>query len=351
MHLKDIAQKFNVSNFIVYCCLLLLSVLLSLQVDGVISQSYGVIFLPLWVWKTLTFTGAVVGTILWIKKKKLRKEREHRNNFVALLNSAFLQFVVFIEEILIAINLDLNGRLSWPAIFTPLYILSVISLVSCVFSCCLKRCNVELELLGFINLLQLIFLGVRLEGVVTWRWVVVFVPTWILLVLMCVCIVLYTCIQCCLISAEENQQPGMDLRKPLTATAIVAFSLATFFFILFLALLVSQLDGNLNAPYTATFVPLHLSILCLFPTLITRQPANPFWFGVQKNFVEVLLAALPFLREYLNVSWHKNADEAEKLSEISAKIKNKHRKVSSKITTLSHVVVKDYPLLDIMTPD
>ena len=118
------------------------------------------------------------------------------------------------------------------------------------------------------------------------------------------------------------------------------------------ALLVSQLDGNLNAPYTATFIPLHLSILCLFPTLITRQPANPFWFGVQKNFVELLLAALPFLREYLNVSWNKNTDEAEKLSEISAKIKNKQQrgKVSSKITTLS-VVVKDYPPLDIMTPD
>ncbi len=125
-----------------------------------------------------------------------RKEKEQRHNFVAMLQSSLLQFIIFVEEILIAINLDLNGRLSWPAVFVPLYVLSVVSLAACILSCALKKCNVEvgveggcgwwvwlwpamitfffvqLEILGFINLLQLIFLGVRLEGVVMWRWAV-----------------------------------------------------------------------------------------------------------------------------------------------------------------------------------
>lgn len=60
------------SHFIIYDCLLLLSVLVSLQVEGVISQSYGVIFLPLWVWNALTFAGTIGGVVLWIRKKKLR---------------------------------------------------------------------------------------------------------------------------------------------------------------------------------------------------------------------------------------------------------------------------------------
>lgn len=72
-----------------------------------------------------------------------RREKENRHNFITMLLSSLLQFVVFVEEVLVAINLDLNGRLSWPAVFVPLYILSVVSLVACIFSCCTKRCNVE----------------------------------------------------------------------------------------------------------------------------------------------------------------------------------------------------------------
>ena len=60
-----------------------------------------------------------------------------------MMQSAILQLLIFIEEILIAINLDQRGRLSWVAVFTPLYMLAVVSIVACIFSCCIKRCNVE----------------------------------------------------------------------------------------------------------------------------------------------------------------------------------------------------------------
>jgi hypothetical protein len=116
--------------------------------------------------------------------------------------------------------------------------------------------------------------------------------------------------------------------------------------------LVSQLDGNLTgAPYTVTFLPLHLSILLLYPTLFTRQPANPFWFGIKRNFAEAVLELCPLFGEYLNTSWTKNADEAGKLSEIKAKIKSKHSR--TKLPPENSVVVnsKNYPYLNIMTPD
>ena len=53
--------------------------LVSLRVDGVIEWSYGVLFIPLWLWKTLTLIAITVGVIVFVKKKKLR--------FVMLCNS------------------------------------------------------------------------------------------------------------------------------------------------------------------------------------------------------------------------------------------------------------------------
>ena len=67
--------------------------------------------------------------------------------------------------------------------------------------------------------------------------------------------------------------------------------------------------------------------------------------------MEAVLELCPFFGEYLNTSWTKNADEAGKLSEIRAKIKSKHSK--SKLVPESILVLdsKNYPYLDIMTPD
>lgn len=75
------------------------------------------------------------------------------------------------------------------------------------------------------------------------------------------------------------------------------------------------------------------------------------WFGVRKNFAEAVLELCPFFKEYLNVSWSKNADEARKLSEISAKIKDKHSKTKIIPVSIGVFGSKDYPYLDIMTPD
>lgn len=65
-----------------------------------------------------------------------------------MISSAILQFVLLISEILIAVNLDMNGKLYWLAIFSPLYLLVILCVFSCVLSCCyLKRCNVEVRVM------------------------------------------------------------------------------------------------------------------------------------------------------------------------------------------------------------
>lgn len=65
-------MSFFFSKFLIYSCLLLFSVLLSLRLDGVIQWSYWAVFTPIWLWKLLVITGAAVGTGVWAHNPQYR---------------------------------------------------------------------------------------------------------------------------------------------------------------------------------------------------------------------------------------------------------------------------------------
>ncbi len=67
----------------------------------------------------------------------------------------------------------------------------------------------------------------------------------------------------------------------------------------------ARLDGLVSTSYSALFVPLHLSLLLLLITTCSRDPANPWWLGLGKNFTEFILDTLPFVQEYANISHHR----------------------------------------------
>lgn len=67
-------SSFFFSNFAVYCCLLVFSVLLSLRVSRTITWNYAAVFIPVWVWNALVLCGVVVGVVFWTRKKTLRSE-------------------------------------------------------------------------------------------------------------------------------------------------------------------------------------------------------------------------------------------------------------------------------------
>ena len=83
-----------------------------------------------------------------------RKDPETRGHFMTMLSSTSLQLVLLIGEILIAVNLDLDTTrtLSWSAIFTPFYILVILSSVSCVLSCCCcRKFSIEVSVQGVVT--------------------------------------------------------------------------------------------------------------------------------------------------------------------------------------------------------
>ncbi len=58
-----------------------------------------------------------------------------------MLFSMFQLGLILLTEVLIVVNLDREGIMSWAAIFTPLYLLVVLSSVSCILSCCCYKMN------------------------------------------------------------------------------------------------------------------------------------------------------------------------------------------------------------------
>lgn len=60
------------SKFLIYACLLLFSVLLSLRLDDKIQWSYWAVFAPIWLWKLLVIVGASVGTGVWARNPQYR---------------------------------------------------------------------------------------------------------------------------------------------------------------------------------------------------------------------------------------------------------------------------------------
>ncbi len=62
---------------------------------------------------------------------------------------------------------------------------------------------------------------------------VVLIPTWILLILFLISIIVYSCVRCCMFKLEENPQE-VKIRRPLVTVLIVCLFVIAFSFLLFL---------------------------------------------------------------------------------------------------------------------
>ena len=79
------------SKFLVYSCLLLFAFLFALRLDGTINCTYWWIFLPLWLWKGLVISGAVVAGYVWWRHPEFRLVTKLK----ILGNHVFQLFYVF----------------------------------------------------------------------------------------------------------------------------------------------------------------------------------------------------------------------------------------------------------------
>eukprot|EP00111_Clytia_hemisphaerica_P002795 TCONS_00007870-protein len=343
MNLKGFFHDFNPSKCVVYFALLIFSILLGLRLDEVVTWNFFIVFIPLWLWKLLVFSGVTVGAIVWVKHPEYR--RETNVELQAMMIASCFHLLLMLFEVLMCMNLQYSIA-SYRVVFIPMYFMSFMAIVGCVWGYRHER-QLELETFFSINVLQFICLSLKWDSVISWSWVVVFVPLWIILTLLSVCVLYYIIWALLFMRSPEitNTQRNGHLVNSFMSCFIVIPLLT------FMIMLVRQLDRySVNAHYTTTFIPLQISLVSLIVTSFYQKGGNQWWFGMRKDFCEFLLDAIPFLREYGNISY-KFSDtvvaDANESDGSSSSIELSNTQESSKIREankpVASVLVLDIP--------
>ncbi|XP_023230209.1 transmembrane protein 185A-like [Centruroides sculpturatus] len=348
MNLQSLFQDFNPSKFLVYSCLLIFTLLFALRLDGAISWSYWAIFLPLWIWKAFVISGASTGSYIWWQHPQYRIEGEGYVHYKAMLISLALQLLLLMFELLVCDKLE-NSRHLWILVFIPLIFISVVSVAVCIWAVKHDR-SFEMELFCSVNILQFIFLALRLDDFIVWNWVVVFVPLWIV---MCLAVigVLYAIIFASILL--RTPEVGPEQRRTSIHSAI-SYSMIVVPLLIFLVLLSNKLDRGSSLSYTATCIPLFFTFVVLILLSFGSKGGNHWWFGIRKDFCQFLLGVCPLLQEYGNISYslHSNEPEENEPSERTTMSRKPQYIHSKKKTHLTQSEIRAVvPALSIEMPD
>ncbi|KAL5013874.1 hypothetical protein ScPMuIL_008144 [Solemya velum] len=339
MNFRNLFQDCNPSKCLVFSCLLMFSVLFSLRLDGTIQWSYWVIFIPIWIWKLMVIVGASIGSYVWWKHPQYRLETDGYMQYKAMIICTGLHLLLFMFEILACDNMEMDHH-AWVLVFIPLLFMSVVSIGICVWAVKNER-SFELELFCSVNLLQFIFLALRLDNIILWSWVIVFIPIWIV---MCVAmiLVLYAIILAIILLKSPDIIP--EQRRGNLSSA-VGYSFLVIPLLIFEILLANRLDGDNHFKYSAITVPLLISLITLICLSFGTKGGNHWWFGIRKDFCQFLLGVCPCLQEYGNISYSVHNNETKDSTPDTATHKFGSKKT---IEDQPRVVV---PVISIETPD
>ncbi|XP_076686544.1 transmembrane protein 185B [Andrena cerasifolii] len=339
MNLQTLFQDFNPSKFLVHSCLTIFTPLFALRLDGSIEWSYWSVFTPIWFWKGMVILGATVGSYVWWRHPHARLEGDAYVQYKAMLITLALHLILLMFELLVCDKLE-SGRHLWILVFIPLIFISIVSIAVCIWAAKHDR-SCELEMFCAVNVLQFIFLALRLDGFITWSWEVVFVPLWALLCLFLVA-VLYTVIFAALL-IRAPQISDRIRRRSINSALAYTFLMVPI--LVFQVLLANKLDGNISLSHTIVAMPLLISHVTLIVISFNAKDGNRWWFGIRKDFCHFLLGLCPLLQEYGNISYQPRSDQDQPPSEPMVSEKNeKHVK---KIDLTKPVV----PIISIDMPD
>ncbi len=111
INLRTLCQDFNASKFVVFSSLLSFSLLFALRLDGVIDWSWWAVFAPLWTWKGVAVSGAVVGSVVWWRRPQSRMNADEYVQYKAMLISLATHLLLLMFELLLADNLQSRRHL------------------------------------------------------------------------------------------------------------------------------------------------------------------------------------------------------------------------------------------------
>lgn len=310
MNLRGLFQDFNPSKFLIYASLLLFSVLLALKLDGVLQVSYWAVFTPIWLWKLMVLAGAFIGTSVWACNPRYRVDGETGVEFKAMLIAVVIHILLLMFEVLVCDRIT-RSSYNWLFVFMPLFFISPLSVAACVWGFRHDR-TLELEIICSLNILQFIFIALRLENIITWDWLVVCVPLWIVMSFLCLVVLYYIIWSMLFLRSVEI----IAEQRRTYVTMAVSWMTIVVPLLIFEILLVHRLDGNNTLSYGTLFVPLWVSLVTLMASTFGQKGGNHWWFGIRQDFCHFLLDLFPLLREYGNISYNLQHNDAEAFEEM-----------------------------------
>ncbi|KAI6648942.1 putative membrane protein [Oopsacas minuta] len=314
--LKDICKYFNVPHATFALSFLAFSFLLALYLDGILQISIWVVFIPLWIWDIATLLGIIFTLTLWHTKYHSRcQDDTAKHYFHSILPSMFTMLLLISFELLVCINLSLSLPIYFVVTCMPLFIISIFSIFSILCTLGTKRVFVvyyDIHLV--LSWLQVLFLGLRVDTIVTWHWANTFIPSWLLLV---VDIFLYITLVLIIYKIRIGRI-GEHRAKTRIKVQFWSFTiLFPFFHILttaFLILLVIKLETADNLYFSILFIPLYLILLLLILCSAVVNRSNPLWFGLRTSFFEGLIKFCPIFQDLVNISYSTSAPNEDRES-------------------------------------
>ncbi|KHJ46343.1 hypothetical protein D918_03396 [Trichuris suis] len=326
INVSRLFRDFNGPHFVVYFSLLLFCLMLSMKLDGLVDLPYWVVFHPLFLWKLFAISGAFVGCIVYCRHPPSENDFVGKFDFRGMVFSSLEHLLLLIFEVMVCFKLQLNYPISWAITFVPLLSESILAMAICVW--CIRRGrSFAFEIMFSANVLQFVFIALKLDEVVHWPWVIVFIPFWIVLCLSLIG-VLYAIILAMLLIRSIDLLP--EYRRQHVYSAI-AYAFLVIPFLIFIILLSNRLDGDSRLSYLLICSPLYISLMCLLFMTCGSRGGNQWWFGVRKDFCTFLLDLCPCLSEYGNISYRFQgvADEPE-TNETEENVQNLHKPNSFK---------------------
>ncbi|XP_013139931.1 PREDICTED: transmembrane protein 185B isoform X1 [Papilio polytes] len=316
MNLQTLFQDFNPSKFVVHTCLLIFTALLALKLDKTITWSYWAVFTPIWIWKFLVILGATVGTYVWWQYPHFRLEGEAYIHYKAMLISLAIHLILLMFELLVCDQLSTSRHL-WILVFIPLIFISIVSIAICIWSVKHDR-SYELELFCAVNILQFIFLALKLDTFIHWSWEVVFVPLWIL---MCLSLVGEWVLYSIIFAGILLRTPEVNVQQRRTSfNTALAYTFTVIPILVFQVLLTNKLDNRdelSSFSYIVVVSPLFVSYATLIVMSFSSKGGNKWWFGIRKDFCQFLLSVFPLLQEYANIAYNNNVNRSSMRSEVT----------------------------------
>lgn len=287
----------------------------------------------------MVILGATVGSYVWWRHPHARLEGEAYVHYKAMLITLALHLILLMFELLVCDKLE-SGRHVWILVFIPLIFISIVSIAVCIWAVKHDR-SFELELFCAVNVLQFIFLALRLDGFITWSWEVVFVPLWALL-----CLSLVAVLYAIVFAAVLLRTPQINARQRRTSlNSALGYTFLVVPILVFQVLLANKLDGDISLKYTTMATPLLVSHVTLIFMSFGAKGGNRWWFGIRKDFCHFLLGLCPLLQEYGNISYQARSEADQPPSEPM--VADKSQKRFKKIEQIKPVV----PVESIDMPD